>query len=68
MSRTKVYYEEADDIVRTFTHSDGWYTCKSHSIFEMEFGDDNQYEKILMTPELYNQMLESGDFDGHEPG
>ncbi|EKM18596.1 TPA: hypothetical protein P0E23_005330 [Vibrio harveyi] len=66
----KVYFEQhSPDMISTFTPGQGWYTFKSMSdmtgTLSMEHG--NALELIELTPELYNSMLASGDFDGYEP-
>ncbi|BDR16319.1 MULTISPECIES: hypothetical protein [Vibrio] len=66
----KIYYEQvAPDMISTFTPGEGWYTFKSmdmmHASLGSEFGE--QLELIEFTPEMYESMRQSGDFDGYEP-
>lgn len=65
----KVYYDEVTpNMISTFTHQDGFYTFKSwvelRNTCAADYGD---YELIELTPKLYNEMLESGAFESHEP-
>lgn len=66
----KVFYDEiSPEMISTFTPGEGWYTFKSMSdmtgTLNAEYGD--ALELIELTPDLYNTMLDAGDFDGYEP-
>ncbi|WP_342651946.1 hypothetical protein NM449_00080 [Vibrio metschnikovii] len=66
----KVFYDEiSPDMISTFTPGEGWYTFKSMSsmtsTLNSEHGD--ALELVELTPDLYNKMMASGDFDGYEP-
>lgn len=66
----KVYFDaDMPDMISTFTPGFGWYTYKS--IFEMKSSLSAEYggslELIELTPELYNTMLEAGEFVGYDP-
>ncbi|EJP3281888.1 hypothetical protein NU207_000834 [Vibrio parahaemolyticus] len=66
----KVFYDEiSHDMISTFTPGEGWYTFKSMDMMEAsltaEFGDS--LELIELTPELYDEKLAAGDFDGYDP-
>ncbi|KIN11316.1 hypothetical protein SU60_08210 [Vibrio mytili] len=66
----KIFYDEiSPDMISTFTPGEGWYTfkCKDMMIASLtaEFGD--ALELIELTPDLYNTMLDAGDFEGYEP-
>ncbi|WP_232428188.1 hypothetical protein [Photobacterium marinum] len=56
-------------MISTFTEQDGFYTFKSwddlKAICSMDY---DEYELVELTPELYNEMLDAGVFEGHEPG
>lgn len=66
----KIFYDEiSPEMISTFTPGEGWYTFKSKSdmtgTLNAEYGD--ALELIELTPDLYNKMLEAGDFDGYDP-
>ncbi|MGR5238157.1 hypothetical protein [Vibrio alfacsensis] len=66
----KIYYEQiSPEMISTFTPNEGWYTFKSMSIMlaslRTEFGE--QLELIEFTPEMYENMRQSGEFDAYEP-
>lgn len=65
----KVYYDVVSpEMISIFTEQDGFYTFKSwqdlHASCLMDY---DQYELIELTTELYNEMLDAGIFEGHEP-
>ncbi|WP_064604176.1 hypothetical protein [Photobacterium sp. J15] len=66
----KVFYDATTpDMISTFTEQDGFYTFKSwddlKAVCSMDY---DEYELVELTPELYNEMLVAGVFEGHEPG
>lgn len=67
---TTVYYDEVSpEMISTFTEQDGFYTFKSwqelKTTCSMDYGE---YELVELTTERYNEMLDAGIFEGHEPG
>lgn len=71
MPKVKVYLDDATpDMPITFIPNEGWYTWKSKQMMWTELASDfgENFEIIPLTPELQQQMLAAGDFDGYEPG
>ncbi|MCQ1056917.1 hypothetical protein LRP52_02380 [Photobacterium sp. ZSDE20] len=69
MTETKVYFDEVTpEMISTFTEQDGFYTFKSWEALKVSCATDyGDYDLVELTPELYNEMLDSGMFEGHEP-